>query len=100
MLGRNIISLIIANKMVHKNNYFFIKHYMDETYLYYDKDGNYGYYEIIGYNKKFRFNIDKNNEIDDWKDINSNGYIIYPNDINNIYLTLSDGEITFESKLT
>jgi hypothetical protein len=93
---------LLPTKMVHKDNYFFIKHYMDETYLYYDKDGNYGYSEIIGYNKKFRFNIDKiserNNE-DDWKGADSNGYIIYPNDINNIYLTLSDGEITFESKI-
>ena len=92
---------LLPKTMATNNNYFLIKHFNDVTYLYY-KDGDYGYSAINGYNKKFRFNIDKISDSNkaDWKGDTSMGYIIYPYEVDSVYLTLSDGKITFDSKRT
>ena len=90
---------LLPTNMVDTNNYFLIKHFNASTYLYYNSIDDFGYANIIGYNGKFRFNIAKISVLLDWDDVKSNGYVIFPNNNKDVYLTLSDGTIRFDKKL-
>jgi hypothetical protein len=85
--------------MVGTNNYFLIKHFNDVTYLYYNSIRDFGYAAINAPNDTFRFNIAKISDLSDWNGAESNGYVIYPNKHNDVYLTLSDGTLRFDKKI-
>ena len=56
-------------------------------------------FEGFYYDNSSNINIAKISDLADWNGAESNGYVIYPNNHNDVYLTLSDGTIRFDKKL-